>query len=111
MIDDDETENNQNTGTDDDNSSILSSSSGYSSSSDEDGGELGYVPGFLDDPQFVQGRYRNVMVGDSATGESNGVSISNQSFLLFFLQYGSAHIHDHDTLVFPNCHVLVSIPI
>lgn len=36
-----------------------------SSSSEESGT---YVPGFLDDPQMVQGRHRHVMVGDKVTG-------------------------------------------
>ena len=37
-----------------------------SSSSSEDSD--GYVPGFVDDPDMVQGRHRHVMVGDRATG-------------------------------------------
>jgi len=37
-----------------------------SSSSSEDSD--GYVPGFVDDPEMVQGRHRHVMVGDRATG-------------------------------------------
>lgn len=37
-----------------------------SSSSSEDSN--GYVPGFVDDPDMVQGRHRHVMVGDRATG-------------------------------------------
>lgn len=36
-----------------------------SSSSDDSNG---YVPGFVDDPDMVQGRHRHVMVGDRATG-------------------------------------------
>lgn len=27
-----------------------------------------YVPGFLDDPEMVQGRHRNIMIGDQVTG-------------------------------------------
>lgn len=27
-----------------------------------------YIPGFLDDPEMVQGRHRNVMIGDRVTG-------------------------------------------
>jgi hypothetical protein len=27
-----------------------------------------YVPGFLDDPEMVQGRHRHVMIGDRVTG-------------------------------------------
>jgi len=37
-----------------------------SSSSSED--STSYYPGFLDDPQMVQGRHRHVMVGDKVTG-------------------------------------------
>ena len=38
------------------------SDSEVSTSSDE------YVPGFLDDPEMVQGRHRHVMIGDRVTG-------------------------------------------
>ena len=39
-------------------------------SSDESGDSHAdiYIPGFLDDPQMVQGRNRNVMMGDKVTG-------------------------------------------
>jgi hypothetical protein len=39
------------------------SSEYYSSESDDE-----YFPGFLDDPEMVQGRHRHVMVGDMVTG-------------------------------------------
>jgi len=70
IINDVKTGKNGSDSSDNDVSSIISSSSG--SSSDEGEGEEdeggGYVPGFLDDPQMVQGRHRNVMVGDRVTG-------------------------------------------
>jgi len=37
------------------------------SSSSSEGGDA-YVPGFLDDPDMVQGRNRNVVIGDRVTG-------------------------------------------
>jgi len=43
----------------DDNETISTSSSEESDS---------YVPGFLDDPEMLQGRHRHVMVGDKVTG-------------------------------------------
>jgi hypothetical protein len=46
--------------TEDDDSDVSSSSS----SDDDDA----YVPGFLDDPAMVQGRNRNVVIGDRVTG-------------------------------------------
>lgn len=41
------------------------SGSDVSTSSDE---SVAYVPGFLDDPEMVQGRHRHVMLGDRVTG-------------------------------------------
>lgn len=43
----------------------ISSSISSNSSSDE---STTYVPGFLDDPEMVQGKHRHVMIGDSVTG-------------------------------------------
>jgi hypothetical protein len=52
-----------------DGSAITSAaSSTSSSSSDDDSSTDGYVPGLLDDPDMVQGRHRNVMIGDHVTG-------------------------------------------
>jgi hypothetical protein len=44
----------------DDDSSVSSTSSSEASDT--------YVPGFLDDPEMIQGRHRNLMIGDRHTG-------------------------------------------
>lgn len=41
---------------------------GTSSVSSSEESAAGYFPGFLDDPQVVQGKNRNVMMGDKVTG-------------------------------------------
>jgi hypothetical protein len=50
---------------DEDNESMDGNSITSNSSSDE---STTYVPGFLDDPEMVQGKHRHVMIGDSVTG-------------------------------------------
>jgi len=52
----------------DDESSIDHDDDTISMSSSSSDDSDGYFPGFVDDPEMVQGRHRHVMVGDRATG-------------------------------------------
>jgi len=52
----------------DSSTSSQGSLSDMSSSSEDENLGNSYIPGFLDDPEMVQGRHRHVMVGDMVTG-------------------------------------------